>query len=184
MRRNVLVLVDPGQHLIHVWLYNKKYFMDISELWSWLALLLVPVGGWILFHFAKYIRRRWLRTSARAIASVFLALSFVILMLLVLVELGCSEHSQIYSPDRRRVLVVSYTGQGALGADYASISIRPRWSPFAKRIFSGEAQWDFKLHKLASPELKWLDNSRLSIRYYGDATCERRAENIEIICVK
>lgn len=101
-----------------------------------------------------------------------------------IVQLGCSEHAQIYSPDGKHVLVVSYIGQGALGADYANIFVRPRWSPFAKSIFHGEAQWDFKLKKLASPEIKWIDNSHLVIGYYGDATCEGHADNIKIICAK
>jgi hypothetical protein len=158
--------------------------LDISELWASLKFLLLPVFGWILLHVAKHIHRRWLRIPARAIAAVFLATTTALVMFLSLVELGCSKHSQLYSSDGKHVLVISYIGQGALGADYANIFIRSRWSPFAKRIFHGEAQWDFKLNKLTSPEVKWLDNSHLIISKYTDAMCENHAGNVEINCVK
>jgi hypothetical protein len=105
-------------------------------------------------------------------------------MLFLLVQVACSEHSHLYSPDGMHVLVVSYVGSGALGADYANISIRPRWSPFAKQIFSGEAAWDFKAKKLASPEFKWLDNSHLVVGHFGEAVCQGYAEGVRITCVK
>lgn len=165
-------------------LYNEKYFDRYFKVVGLAQLPAIAVVAWVLFHFAKYIHSRWLRITARAATSLFLAIASALLMFLAFVQLSCSKHSQFYSPDRKRVMVISYIGQGALGIDYASIFIRPRWNLFAKRVFHGEAQWDFQLHKLASPEFRWLDNSHLVIGYDGEAVCEDRAYDIEITCVK
>lgn len=159
--------------------------IDISELWAASRFLSVPAAGWALFYYAKHIQRRWIRISARAVASLTLVLSFVIAVILLLVQLSCAKNSQSYSPDGKYVVVISYIGQGALGADYASIFIRRRWSLDATRIFYGEAQWDFKLDRLGSPELKWPDNTHLLINgYHGQARCESRVDGIQITCVQ
>ena len=103
--------------------------------------------------------------------------------LLLLTQTGCAKHARIDSPDGKYALDVSYAGQGALGADYANVVLRSRSSDFELRIFHGEAQWDFNKDVLAWPQIKWIDNSHIAIGpFYGEATCEVRAENIQITC--
>jgi hypothetical protein len=122
--------------------------------------------------------------AARVVASVSFTMTFALLMLFSFVEVGCSKHAQFYSPDGTEVLVVSYVEGGALGADYATVCIRSRWSPFATRVFNGEAAWDFRQNRLASPECKWVDNSHLVIAYYGEANCQDFVGHIQIRCVR
>lgn len=157
--------------------------LDLSELWSWSPLLLAPLAGWSLFRLAKYIHYRWLRIPARTLAWLFIAGSSLLVGLFVLVQLGCTRHARIWSPDGTHAVVISFIGQGALGADFANLSIRHGWSPFANRIYQGEAQWDFKNGKLVSPECRWLDNTHLVIRNFNEsARCETHAGNIAVFC--
>jgi hypothetical protein len=123
MRGSALVPDYSGYFML------KSTSLDISELWSSCNFLLAPTVGLIAFHFAKYIHSQRLRIPVRMVTAAFFAVAAGLLMLVALVQLGCSEHARLYSPDGKHVLVISYIGQGALGADYANASVRSRWSP-------------------------------------------------------
>ena len=65
--------------------------------------------------------------------------------------------------------IVRVVGQGALGDDYARVNIRSRFSPFAQ-AYSGLGGWDFRNGRLESPELRWVEESVLQIRFSDDRT--------------
>jgi hypothetical protein len=167
--------------------------MDISEFLPFLKLLLIPVAGWTIFRVAKRVRRRWLRLPIKMAASAVLVIGAAFLLLLVLFEAACTKHvPAIKSPDGRYVAVLSFAVQGALGDDYANVSVRAWWSPYAESIYSGVGSWDFKNNKAYDPEVRWLDRSHLLIRYRDDRTgnegrggpavCRGRIGGVEIVC--
>jgi len=102
--------------------------------------------------------------------------------LLHVVELTCSHHTRFWSPDGTQAVVVSFVGQGALGADNAKLYLRHRWSPLSTLIYNGEAGWDFSHGTLEWPECRWLDKSRLLIRHVGPGNCEPRAGSVTVLC--
>lgn len=136
---------------------------------------------------------KWLRISLRTIASVCFVLSIVLVLILTIVLVSCTRHAPpIYSPDGRHVAVLGYAMQGALGENYATVDIRPRWIPWAANVYSGLGNWDFKNDKPRDPEVRWLNNADLLIRYYDDRTlgggrggpaiCIDRIGDIKIVC--
>lgn len=161
--------------------------MDISEILTFSRFLLPPAAFWIIFRVARRIRFRWVRTSIRALALAAFAIALAVVFMLLLVEVGCSEHPpSIPSPDGRHVAILSYTMQGALGDDYASVSVRSRWIPWAHTVYSGVGVWDFKRATPADPEVRWLDDSHLMIRSHyvqrPHTTCLNRVGELRITC--
>ena len=167
--------------------------MDVSECLRLLAPMVVPVVAWAVFRIGKRVKRRWLRLPIRAVASAAGSVSAVIVLLLFLAETGCTKHPPpIESPDGHYVAILSYALQGALGADYADVNVRPWWRPYARNVYSGLGSWDFKNGKPSDPEVRWLDRSHLLIRYRDDRTgnegrggpalCRSRMDGIQIVC--
>ena len=128
-------------------------------------------------------------------ASVAVVFSAIVLLLLLVNEVACEKYSRpSYSPDGKHVATISYLLGGALDDDYAFVLVRSSWYPFADRVYVGLGNWDFKGDKPDSPELQWLDDSRLLIRYLDDrtgtegrggpATCRNQVGKIRIRCEK
>jgi hypothetical protein len=161
--------------------------MDISEAIAFSKFLLPVAVSWMIFRIAKRVRYRWLRISIKTVASVFLVCSVFLVLLLMLVSVGCSKRAPpMYSPDGHHVAVRTYIFQGALGYDYATVYLRSRWIPWTKIAYSGVGIWDFSTDKPSDPEVRWLDGTHLSIKYYDHsgaaATCVNRIEEIQIVC--
>jgi hypothetical protein len=157
-----------------------------------LIVLPVIIAG-AFFRLARQLRRRPMRIAARLSASVALVFSATVLLLLLLAEVACTKYARpSYSPDRKHVATISYALQGALGDDYAIVLVRSSWYPFADRVYDGLGNWDFKREKPDSPEVQWLDDSRLLIRYRDDrsgtegrggpAACRNQVGKIRILC--
>jgi hypothetical protein len=161
--------------------------MDISEVVRFWKLFLPLSAIWMIFRTARRIRFRWLRVSIRAVASSVLVCGLLFVCLLFMFELGCSKHPpSIYSPDGSRLAVLSYILQGALGDDYATVSVRSRWVPWAQPVYHGVGAWDFKQNRPADPEVRWVDRSHLLIRSLflrrEYTACLDRIGDIHVIC--
>jgi hypothetical protein len=175
-------------------LYNAKWkFMDISQAVS-ISKFFVPLAAsWIIFRMAKRIRARWIRLSIRTVSSVLVGISALLVMLVSVASVGCSRYAApIYSPDGRYLAVPTYALQGALGDDYATVGVRPRWRPWATNVYSGLGSWNFAEKKPGNPEVRWLDSAHLLIRYRdgrtgtegrgGPPKCLSEAEDVQIVC--
>ena len=116
-------------------------------------------------------------------------LALLLLMLLMLVQVACSKNAPLlHSPDGKHIVITSYALQGALGSDYANVTLRRNWIPFAETAYQGTGHWDFSHNKPGYPEVRWLDDSHLSIKYYDDegdrAVCRDHIGTIRIDCHK
>jgi len=129
--------------------------VDVSDLWEFMPIVLVgapPVfgmrsGGW--------------RRTISAVLAVPLGIA---LLLMCFVQGACVRRAlPDYSPDGKTVVFREIFMQGALGADYAKVTVRRWWSPFGELVFSGEGD-------LESPEVQWIGTSRLRIRYWDDGS--------------
>jgi hypothetical protein len=165
--------------------------MDIDQVWMILKLIVLPaLMAATVFGLARKLRRRSMRIATRMGASVAAVLSAGVLLFLLLGEVACTKYTRpSYSPDGKHVATISYVLQGALGADYAIVLVRHSWYPFADHAYDGIGSWDFKHEKPGSPEVRWLDDSRLLIRYFDDRTdtegraiCRNQVGKIRILC--
>jgi len=162
--------------------------MDISDIWPF-AILAAALAA-VIFFARRFIKPRGLRLSIVSIYTILTAL--VVLIDLAIIEACTKRAPLILSPDHRHVALLSFAFQGALDDDYAVVAIRSRRSPFARNAFNGLGFWDFKNGKPEYPEVRWLDNSHLSIRYYDDrtgkegrgapATCFSQVGDIQVVC--
>ena len=163
--------------------------MDISEVWPFAKLAAFAVLGWIAFRAAQRLRSACLRIPARIAAWVSSAAGLCLLVLLSVNDSACTVRTPaIWSPDGRHVALRQYATQGALGPDYASISLRRVWSPRAEEVYFGAGWADMKGKTDYDPAVRWLDNARLEIRYIdsrvGENRCGQRVDGVEIVCVK
>ena len=167
--------------------------MDISQAVS-ISKFFVPLAAsWIIFRSAKRIPARWLRLSIKTVSSVFVGISAVLVLVVSVASVGCSRYAApIYSPDRRHLVVRTYALEGALGDDYATVGVRPRWRPWATSVYSGFGNWNFAEEKPGDPEVRWLDSAHLLIRYRDERTgkegrggppqCLGQAGAVQIVC--
>lgn len=170
--------------------------MDISLFWRILKYVILPaLVAWASFRAVRRLRHKRLRRAVKTGASAVAGFSALFLLLLMIAEVACTKYSpRLYSPDRKHVASLSYALQGALGDDYATVLVRTSWSPFATSAYNGLGSWDFKQDKPSSPEVRWLGDSRLLIRYYDDRTgkegrsnpanCRSQVGNIQVVCEK
>lgn len=85
-------------------------------------------------------------------------MSAVLALLVSVASVGCSRYAlPIYSPDGRYLAVRTYALQGALGDDYATVSVLPLWRPWATGVYSGLGSWNFAEKKPDDPEVAgWI----------------------------
>jgi len=72
------------------------------------------------------------------------------------------------------------------------VDLRARWAPWAENVYRGLGSWDFKHGKPFDPEVRWIDNSHLSIRFLDNRTgkegrggpprCLTRVGAVQIVC--
>jgi hypothetical protein len=163
--------------------------MDISELPSYLPGLLIFIALVAIFVVAKKLSRRWLRWPVRGGATLGMMLTVLMLALFVFEDYSCTARApRAYSPDGKYVVVQMWGLQGALGADIATVQVRHRYSPFAKNVYWGPGDSDYPKVRAGTidPQVRWIDNKHLYIRYYRwagyDQVCVPRALGIEVTC--
>ncbi len=166
--------------------------IDITDLWRFLTFALLPFLPLLSLIFSGGIRLRWARISVKAIGSLLLIPTGLFFLGMCVFESAGVRHAPpLYSPDGKHVALLWFALQGALGDDYGTVDLRRSWIPFAENVYSGLGNWGFDLRP-ASPEVRWLDNSRLLIRYWDDRTkgdgrggpplCKERAATIQVVC--
>ena len=163
--------------------------MEIDRFLGWLLFVSIPAAAWAFFGVSKHLGDPGFRFFVRLVTSGIGLITGAFLLLAVLTESSCTRHASLPSPDRRRIAVVDFAGQGALGDDYATVSVHASWSPLSVEAYHGGGGWDFTNETLKYPEVHWIDNSRLSIRFWGAPLsangwgCDKqRIADIEIVC--
>jgi hypothetical protein len=167
--------------------------IDVSDAWRFFGFALPPFLVGLGLKLSSHMKTGWLRIFGKVAMSVLLIPTCLVFLFLCLTESGCNKRvPQIYSPDRKHIGLLQFLFQGALGDDYAIVHVRRSWWPFAHRVYMGLGTWDFEHNRPDGPEVKWLDNSRLLVRYWDDRTstdgrggpaiCEKTAGTVDIIC--
>lgn len=161
--------------------------IDISELWwflAWVLLLCLPVLG---VRLSRSFKNAWMRRSGTFVSSVLLVPASLLFLLLCVAQVGCTKRVSLPSPSGKHRALLEFGAQGALGADFANIYVRQSWWPVAQHVFQGFGNWSPDPHN-RSPEVQWLDDSHLLIQYWGDinqggsVTCRQRAGTVEVEC--
>lgn len=160
--------------------------IDISDLWQFLGWALLPSVLLLGLRLSRHIQTRWVRTVARAAGSLLLVPLGFFFLLLCLVQSGCVRHAApLYSPDGQYIVVWQVVMAGALGDDYCNVAVRRNWWPIAERAYRGVGRWDERQQQVSYPEVRWLDRSRLLIRYREDsahAMCKENVGAVQVIC--
>ena len=167
--------------------------IDISDLWRFLGFSLLPSLPLVALWACRSIQTTWLRIAMSSVSAIVLIPACGVFLLLCLAEVGCVRRSPpVYSPDGMHVALQEFSLAGALGDDYGSVYVRRSWWPFADTAYSGLGYRDLPRGGPSSPQIQWLDSSRLLIRYYdgrtagdgrgGPAVCKSRAGGITILC--
>ena len=161
--------------------------VDISELPFYVVVLLVLVAFVVVFLLANRSSRRWLRWPAQGGATIGAILTVFVLGFSVLGEYACTARAPLaYSPDGKHVAVMTWGLQGATGADIASVKIRHRYSPFYTTVYSGLGAAGNPAVHSTDPQVRWLDNRHLLIRYQEwsgySQICASNGSGIEVVC--
>jgi hypothetical protein len=99
---------------------------DISYVWRFLGISLLPVVFALSFWLAGRIRNVWLRRSSRTLASLMLVPSVLFLLLSSLSEAGCKRRIEPdLSPDGSHIVLIEIIPGGALNEDFAHIIYAP-----------------------------------------------------------
>ncbi len=148
---------------------------------------------WCGFYFGKRISLKWLQFLTRAISLGLLAIGSMVGALMIFGEFACRVRvPPIYSPDRKHVALLRYGLQGALGLDMAQVLVRPRWGLIAETAYNGPGSWAIHGDHANDPEVQWIDNSHLLVRYYDygygkgsgyEQTCRAEAGGVEVKCM-
>jgi hypothetical protein len=164
--------------------------MDISELWIPGIVFLIAFAMAGAFLLGRRVTNKVVRIPVRVTASAGMLCSSLLLALLIFDLYSCTGRvPAIYSPDGKHVAIVTYGLQGALGLDIAAVSVRSRWSPHARSVYTGAGDWGAPFGRRNDPEVRWIDNDHLMIRYrdYGrgyQQDCQQRVGDIQITCVR
>lgn len=154
--------------------------IDISDLWLFILFTIVPALPLLATRQARLIQRTWLRVVARGASGVLFGLAAISFVLLCIFQTACTERLKpIYSPDGQHMALIRVSMQGAVGRDSASVTLRRSWRPLGVNVWVG-------ILIAARPQVRWLDNSRLLIRYEhepGHTVCDAGGTGeIEVIC--
>jgi len=161
--------------------------MDISELPRYGIVLFVLVMFVALFVVAKRLSRKWVRWPVRGVTSLGAGLTVLLIALFVFGDYSCTARApKAYSPDGKHVAIITWGLQGALGADMATVTVRHRYSPFARNVYSGPGESDYPRVRATGPQVRWVDNKHLLVRYCdwpgSDQICASHSFGIEVIC--
>ena len=164
-------------------------WMDVSETGPYLAALVAPVAVWAGYRLVKLIPWRWLRILGWIGLGWGTFAGGLAVVALLIVETACRIHTApTWSPSGRHVAILTFYAQGALGADYADVSVRRRWRPVAEHVFTSAGDAPLRDGDRHSPEVRWLSDSRLLIRHGGRHVAPNRCGNwidgVEIVCVQ
>jgi hypothetical protein len=167
--------------------------MDISEIWNNLGYIAAPLAALLLFRLARRMPRKWLRISARTGAMALFLIAGLALLIDGYWLLGRTvRRPAIVSPDGRHIAVARWTGV-LFDENYvaeAHVSIRSRFSPIAKEVFTDQVIARLLSDLPNDPEVRWLDWHRLLISSKKDgeiADCSPKPnllDGIEVFCQK
>jgi len=164
--------------------------MDISDLPVSAGALLVLVALLAVFllvsRSAKRLSSPWLRRPVQGGATAAAVLTVISLALLLLANYSCvARGPTTYSPDGKHVAVITWAiGPLAISDDTEVVRVRPRYSPFAKKVYFGPGY----AGETEYLQVRWIDNNHLLIRhdewvgYNYDHACTDHVFGVEITC--
>jgi hypothetical protein len=151
--------------------------MDISELLPYGIVIPALVSLFAVFVIAERVPKRWLRMSVRVVVGGGILLAVLVLMWLVIGDCLTKRDPLLYSPDGKHIAIVTWDAT----KEFATVEVRHRYSPFSKSVYSGPG-----LSGGIDPQVRWIENNRLLVRYDEwnkyDRVCIPHALGVEIIC--
>lgn len=159
------------------------------DLWNYILRMRWVLGGAlvivamiVLLLRAPGIRWRWARIALRVFGAAIGVIILVTVGFGALLASGNPEpqYRKIASPSGVHEVTLMYSA-GFLGRDFTSVKITNRGccQHFTAYEYAGPSDAD-------STTMKWLDDSRLEIRYYPDPDrsqqCKTRVAGVTIIC--
>ena len=161
---------------------------ELSDLWPYFKLGLVPFLAAIAFWYSFRFPSLWHQVPI-AVTSSLVGLPTGFLLFLVLLMQGtCTRrHPPLYSPDGRHAALLHHSMLGAAGRDGASIRVRRTWSPISEVAYVGYTYISPKRPKEFTPQVRWLDSSRLLIQLINHPRdrkhyCATQVGEITILC--
>lgn len=151
--------------------------MDISDYPPFVFWFLACAVLWLMWLQSKRIERRKLRGVSRTVSGLAAGMLSFIFSLFCLFQLGCDgpvRAPAAWSQDRAHVALLSWGQQGALGADFAGVNLRPARSLRAERVYSASG-----IHG-EDPKVAWEGPSHLVIHY--DPTYKEAGSGYEVHC--
>jgi hypothetical protein len=122
------------------------------------------------------VRRLLLRRLIQ-IAGCIAALPVFLFALIwaIAIFIGPTKQTSLKSPGGHYAARLRFNGGGATSKDYASVSVRPSWSPVAEEVYTGTYE----------PRIHWLDERTLEIRYplqIDKTSCGGSWVGVRIVC--
>ncbi len=138
-----------------------------------LAALLAAVVCWG----ARRVDGRGLRIALRAVTGFLSLLALLIGGALLFFDLNYTRHlAPLISPDGRHIATTSYIVGTGTGSDMAEVAVRGAWNPYAHRVYTGPSQYEPNA-ATPEPEVHWLDNTHLEIRFHTYVSASQRANS-------
>lgn len=159
-------------------------------------MLILTVVALVLLATIPRLRRlasRPLRLATLILAPTAAVLFLAVAGLLFFFNASYTRHlATVAAPDGRHVAIPTYIVNDGTGVDTAEVSVRHAFDPYAHRVYTGPVHFD-PAQSPPEPELQWVDDTHLLIRYhtwlYPNGTsvareqgCAAEAEGVSIRC--
>jgi hypothetical protein len=144
-------------------------------------LVLAGIIGVSAFYLVRIrlANRRWLTACLRSCGALLvLVLAFPLLWMVG--DFGYKPKVFV-SPDSQHIAAYTYEA-GFLGRDMTVVTVRGKWSIWREEayVYEGPSDW-------GDTEVHWVDDKRLAIRYFSDATrfqkCKAKVAGVTVDCV-
>jgi hypothetical protein len=161
---------------------------EVRDLWPYFSLGLIPCLAAIAFWQCFRLPSLWQRVPIVVTSSlVGLPAAFLLFIMLSMQGSCTRRHPPLYSPDGWHAAVMRNAMQGAVGPDGALIYVRRTWSPVSGMAYVGYADTSSKGPQGLTPQVRWLDSSRLLIQLidhprHRKHTCAQQVGEITILC--
>ncbi len=160
---------------------------EFSDFWPYFERGTIPLAFATVCGYCYRIASPWLRVPivfSTAIVALFAGVW--LLALLLMQPLDVRRERPIYSPDGRHAAIVRFNVTDGLDPGSATVAVRRTWFPNATIAYGG---WAYLAQPPSevSPQVSWLDSSRLLIQLINHPRdrkhyCATQVGEITILC--